>query len=186
MVRCAVIGELDMHAAVCKRDAIEFNTRHPSRNSVRVFDGDFVARRVVAEEDFKAPPRTWDAWVEIKPRAAHTEPENPLDASPINPSRGPGVPCPAAAADMRRFGINISGDDIGLDLVAVNAGAAVGMIDRVQERKKFAGLVAVAERGESEDGPDRRVGILAAVFADAGQVSFDIARVRACTVKRRG
>ena len=87
---------------------------------------------------------------------------------------------------MRRFGINIGGDDIGLDLVPVNASAGTRMIDRVQEREKFAGLIAVAERGEGEDGPDRRMGILAAVFADAGQVSFNIARVRARVVKRRG
>ena len=56
---------------------------------------------------------------------------------------------------MRRFGINISGDDIGLDLVTVNAGAGAGVIDRVQEREKFAGLISVAECGEGEDGPDR-------------------------------
>ena len=87
---------------------------------------------------------------------------------------------------MRRFGINISSDDIRLDLVPVNAGAGVRVIDRVQEREKFAGLVAVAECREGEDGPDRRMSILAAVFADAGQVSFNIAWVGARLVKRRG
>ena len=61
---------------------------------------------------------------------------------------------------MRRFGINICGNDVRFDLVAVNAGAGAGMIDRIQEREKFAGLVAVAECGESEDGPDRRMSIL--------------------------
>ena len=80
---------------------------------------------------------------------------------------------------MRRLGIDIGGDDIGLDLVPVNTGAGARVIDRVQEREKFAGLVAIAERGEGEDGPDRRMGVLAAVFADAGRVSFDVARVRA-------
>ena len=79
---------------------------------------------------------------------------------------------------MRRFGINVSGDDIGLDLVAVNASAGARMIDRVQQREEFAGLIAVAERGEGEHGPDRRMGILATVFADAGQVSFNVARVQ--------
>ena len=87
---------------------------------------------------------------------------------------------------MRWFGINISGDDVGLDFVAVNAGAAARVIDRVQEREKFAGLVAVAECGEGKDGPDRRMSILAAVFADAGQVPFDVARIRARAVEWRG
>ena len=175
-----------MHAAACKRCAIELNRRHPSGNPLWVLDVDFVARRVIAEYDVKAPPCTWDTRVEIKPRAAQTEAENPLDAGPIHPTRGSGVPGPAAAADMRRFGINIGGDDIGLDLIAVNAGAAVGMIDRVQEREKFAGLIAVTECGESQDAPDRRMGILAAIFANAGQVPFDVAWVRACAVKWRG
>ena len=87
---------------------------------------------------------------------------------------------------MRRFGINISGDDVGLDLVAVNAGAGARMIDRVQQREEFAGLISVAERGEGEDGPDRRMGILATVFADAGQVSFDVARVEGSRGQKAG
>ena len=114
----------------------------------------------------------------MQQRAPQTEPQNPLDAGPIHPPCGPGVPRPSAAADVRRFGINIGGDDVGLDLVAVNASAGARMIDGVQEREEFAGLVAVAEGGEREDRPDRRMGILSTVFADAGQVPFDIARVQ--------
>src|SRR4029077_5966245 len=98
----------------------------------------------------------------------------------------PGVPRPSSTADLRRFGINISGDDIGLDFVPVNAGAAARVIERVQEREKFAGLISIAEGGEGKDGPDSRMGILAAVFADTGQVSFDVTRVRARVVKGRG
>ena len=48
MVRYAVIRQRDRRAA-CERRAIEFNRRHPSRNPVWVLDGDFVARRVIAE-----------------------------------------------------------------------------------------------------------------------------------------
>ena len=87
MVRCAVIGELDMHAAACERCAIEFNRRHPARNPVWVLDDDFVARRVIAEGDLKAPPCARDTRVEIKPRAPQTETQDPLDAGPVHPPR---------------------------------------------------------------------------------------------------
>ena len=43
MVRSTVIGELDMHAAVWERYAIEFNRGHPSRDSLWVFDDNFIA-----------------------------------------------------------------------------------------------------------------------------------------------
>lgn len=64
MVRCAVIGQRDRRAAGEQR-AIEFNGRHSSRNIVRVLDDDFVARRVIAKCDLKAPPRARDTRVYI-------------------------------------------------------------------------------------------------------------------------
>ena len=54
MVRCAVIGELDMLAAAYDRFTIEFNRPHASRNALWVVDDDFIARRVIAEFDLKA------------------------------------------------------------------------------------------------------------------------------------
>lgn len=86
MVRCAVIGKRDRRAAGEQR-AIEFNGRHPSRNIVRVLDDDFVARRVMAECDLKAPPAARDARVEMKSRAPQMEPQDPLNAGPIHPTR---------------------------------------------------------------------------------------------------
>ena len=70
MVRCTVIGELDIHTADRKRCSIDLNRAHPSRNPVGILDDDFVARRVIAECDFKAPPSARDTRIEIKPRAA--------------------------------------------------------------------------------------------------------------------
>ncbi len=43
------------------------------------------------------------------------------------------------------------------------------MIDWVQDREEFAGLVCGAECGERENGPDCGMGILTTVFADAGE-----------------
>src|SRR4051812_41550609 len=119
-------------------------------------------------------------------RAAQTEPQDPLEAGPIHPPRCPGVPCPPAPADMWWFGINISGDDVGLDLVPVNASASARMVDGVQDCEELTGLVPVAECGERENGPDRGMGILTPVFADAGKVSFDVARVQVSAVEWRG
>ena len=70
---------------------------------------------------------------------------------------------------MRRFGINVGGDNVGLDLVPMHTNAGAGMIDRVQEREEFAGLIAVAEGGEREHGPDGRMGILPTVFRTPGK-----------------
>ena len=114
----------------------------------------------------------------MQQRAPQTESQDPLEAGPIHPPCGPGVPCPSAAADVRRFSINVGGDNVGLDFVPVYANAGARMIDGVQEREEFAGLIAIAEGGEREDGPDGRMGILSTVFPDAGQVPFDIARVQ--------
>ena len=73
MVRCAIIGELDMHAAARERCAIELNRRHPPCNAVWILDDDFVARRVIAECYLKVPPLTRDTRVKIKPRAPQTD-----------------------------------------------------------------------------------------------------------------
>ena len=49
MVRCAVIGELDIHTAR-KRCAIDLNRADASRNLLWILDNDFVARGVITEE----------------------------------------------------------------------------------------------------------------------------------------
>ena len=51
------------------------------------------------------------------------------------------------------------------------------VIDRVQKRKQFTGLVAVAEHRKCDHRPDGAMRILAAVLPNAGRVAFDVARV---------
>ena len=58
------------------------------------------------------------------------------------------------------------------------------MVDRIEDREQLARLVAVAEGGEREHRPDRRVRVLAAVLADAGQVALDVAGVEVGVVER--
>jgi hypothetical protein len=122
----------------------------------------------------------------MQQRAPQTESQEPLEASPIHPPCGPGVPRPPAAADVRRFSINVGGDNVGLNFVPVYANAGARMLNGVQEREEFAGLISIAKGGECEDGPDGRMGILSTVFPDAGQVPFNIARVQGSRCRMGG
>ena len=70
MMRCAVIDELDIHTAGRKRCAIDLNIADASRNLLWILDNDLVARGVITECDFKAPPSARDTRIEIEPRAS--------------------------------------------------------------------------------------------------------------------
>ena len=60
------------------------------------------------------------------------------------------------------------------------------MADRVQEFDQLDGAAALAELGKRPDDPGGRVGVLAAVLADAGQVALDVAGIERLVVERRG
>ena len=122
-------------------------------------------------------------WRELSSQA---EAEDPLDAGAVHPARRPRVPRPAAAPHVRRHGVDVGGGDVGLDLVAMDARARAGVVDRVQDAEQLARLVAVAERREGQHRPDRRVRVLSAVLTDARQVSLDVAGIEGRLVERRG
>jgi len=84
-----------------------------------------------------------------------------------------------------RLAVDVGGHHIRLDLVSVNAGGRAGVVDRVEDREQLARLVAVAEGGEGEHGPDRRMRVLATVLPDAGQVALDVAGIEVAVVERR-
>ena len=60
-----------------------------------------------------------------------------------------------------------------------------GMVDRVDEVPKFHGAVAATLQRRRQRNPSGGVGVLAAVLADAGHVSFDVARLKGAFVERR-
>src|SRR4030095_3522233 len=132
MMRSTVISEPDMRASRCDRFAFMFNRCHPSHDSLRILDDDFIERRVIAKIDLEASPGSRDTWIEMEIRLAQTKTQNPFDARSVHPSRRTGVPRPTTAADVRRLGINIGGNNIRLDFVSGNVCAGVCMIDRVQ------------------------------------------------------
>ena len=102
-----------------------------------------------------------------------------LEGHPVQPGGRAGVPGPAAPADVRRPPVDVGRDDVRLDLVAVDRLGAVGVADRVEQVEQLArASAAAAEPGEGLHHPGRRVGVLAAVLADAGDVALDVARAR--------
>ena len=47
---------------------------------------------------------------------------------------------------MERRGVDIRGDDIGLDLVAVDFCLCLSVVNGIEEREQPGGLIAIAER----------------------------------------
>ena len=86
---------------------------------------------------------------------------------------------------MRRHGVDVGGDDVGLDPVGGDGFGGRAVADRVDQREQFPGAAMVAELGEGHDRPDRGVGVLAAVFAHAGDVALDVAGIECGLVERR-
>src|SRR5262245_24277348 len=152
---------------------------------MRVLDADLVARRVVAKRDGKTRPAPRDARVDEERGPAEPEAQQPLDAGPIHPPGRARVPGPAPAPRMRRFGVDVAGDHVGLDPIAIEPGARAGVVDGIEEREELAGAIAVAERGEGHDCPDGRVRVLSAVLADTRRVALDVARVSRSALERR-
>src|SRR5947199_3450570 len=135
--------------------------------------------------DGEARPRPWNTGIDEEPRVAQPEPENPLEPGPVHPPRCAGVPGPPPAADVRRFGIDVPRDDVGLDLVAVGGGRRTGVIVRVHECEEFGRFVAMTLYGERNDRPDLRVGVLPAIFPDAGRIALDVAGLQRRAAERR-
>ena len=86
---------------------------------------------------------------------------------------------------MRGDGVNIRGHDIGFYFVAVHLRARACVIDRIQHREQLSGPIALAQACEGEDRPGGGVGVLAAVFADARRIAFDIARLERRLIEGR-
>ena len=76
-------------------------------------------------------------------------------------------------------------DRIGLDLVDRDLGRRVRVVDGVQHLEESRGAFGPSGFGQGLDHPQRRMGVLAAVFPHAGDIALDIARVRRSLIERR-
>ena len=107
--------------------------------------------------------------------------------SPRDTSSGrAGVPRPAAAADMRRRAVDVRGDHVWLDAIDFELRAAMSppgsdSASRTVRRR----WVPFALQRQRLNHPQRRVRVLAAVFANSGRIALDVTGVERRLVERR-
>ncbi len=76
---------------------------------------------------------------------------------------------------MGRDAIHIRGDDIRLGFVTRDIFWLLRVQYRIYEPEQFPRTRGVASHGKGHNGPNRRMGVLAAIFTDAGDVALDVA-----------
>src|SRR4030095_12140501 len=152
----------------------------------RVFNTNSVRCGPVTIGDLEPRPSARNTRVDAQHVANRTNAENRFESNSIQPTGGPGVPGPSAAASVGWSGVDVGADDIRLDLILRDFGGCRGVTNRVQQVPEFQRSVTVALQCHSEHYPRGCVRILAAVFADARHVALDIARLQLPLVEWRG
>src|SRR5271157_3650099 len=147
---------------------------------------DVVHGGVITKTHGVARPTSRDAGIDREHCSTQAEAQNPFDSAAVEPSGRSAVPSPSTAPYMRKFGIDIACRHVRLHLIALHRRSRGSAIDRVEHTKQLACLITVAERRKCQDRPCGSMGILAAVFTDARQISFDVPRVLGRLIKRRG
>ena len=75
------------------------------------------------------------------------------------------------------MGVDVSGDDVGLRLITRDFGGCSCVIDRVEHVEQLDRLVPAAELRDRHHGPQGGVCVLATIFANAGHIALDVARI---------
>jgi hypothetical protein len=81
--------------------------------------------------------------------------------------------------------VHVGGHDVGLRPVPVDAFRRSRVARRIDHVEQFHRLVAAAQARQRDHRPQRRVRVLTAVFANAGQISLDVAGVVIHVIERR-
>ena len=88
------------------------------------------------------------------------------------------VPPPAAAAAaMGGMVVDVSRHGVGLGLVPAHIAGGARVVDRIEHVEQLHRFVAEAETCQRDDGPERGMCVLPAVFAHTRQIAFDVTRV---------
>src|SRR5665213_2223262 len=90
----------------------------------------------MAKHDLEAGPVPGDAGREKQERALTAQAENRFNPGLIHPPGRARVPRPSTASDMRRFRIDVGGDDVRLDLVAMHAGPRGRVVNGIDQREQ--------------------------------------------------
>src|SRR5579872_4809244 len=131
--------------------------------------GDDVQSPAIAIANFILSPSARNARVYREHRTLLHDTENRLDTHAIHPARGAGVPRPSASPDVSLGRVDIGGHDIGLDFISLDFTRRPRASQWVEHLEHLERAVAVTAPRRRERRPQRRVRILAAVFADARQ-----------------
>src|SRR4029453_10382970 len=173
------------HIAVRQWLPVQLDRFGAATRASRVVHQNLVCRRLIAIAQFESGPAGWDAWLDPKSAAPQLEAENRFDGDAVKPTRGTGVPRPAAAPRVGRSAIYVGANYVRLNFVVIRLLSRRGMVDGVDEVPKFHGAVAATLQCCRQGNPSGSVGVLTAVLADARHVSFDVAGLKGPFVERR-
>jgi hypothetical protein len=98
-----------------------------------VADPNVVGRGAIAIGRFVAGPTGRNARHDEQPIRDAAQPEDAFDSHAVHPGRGASVPGPTSTAGVRSDAVDVGGDDIRLDLVALHRCWRVRMINRVEQ-----------------------------------------------------
>src|SRR5207247_10723485 len=118
--------------AAREQDSVKAGPGYAPADSLRVPDREPVKRAAMTVGDLKVLPESGNARIDGERGTPLPEAENRLEARTVEPARGPGVPRPSPASHVGRFGIDVCGHGVRLDLVQVNVRATACMMDGVQ------------------------------------------------------
>ena len=147
--------------------------------------GQVVGGAAVAVGDAHPVPAVWQHRAEAQDIAFFAEAQKFRQQKVLVPGRAAGVPGPAAPATVPGAGVDIRCHDVRLHPVADGGLLGVGMRLGKQPQGQLPGFVVLAQLIPGRHGPGGGVGVLAAVFPDAGHIGRDVARILR-TVKGRG
>src|SRR4029434_3078425 len=112
----------------------------------------------MAIAQLESGPARWDAWLDPKSAAPQLEAQNLFNRDAVKPTRGTGVPRPAAASRVRRGAIHIGAHHIRLNFVVLHLLSCRGMADRVDKVPKFHRAIAATLQGRRQRDPSSSVG----------------------------
>jgi hypothetical protein len=166
--------------------AIHFDPGHPPVHPLAIVQRDIVDCLAPAKaQRYRLPSRGQDR-INGQTLAPDLQAAHLLYQYTIHPTGGPGVPGPPSLAHPPRQGIDISGDDIGLHLVAGHIPWFSGVLYGIEQAQERGGPVTVPAPQQPQGQPERRVGVLSAVLAHSRRVALDIAGIRCRGVEGRG
>src|SRR5579863_10249494 len=153
MVVAAVIVESDFARPSRYFRAVERCAHDAAAHPVRIHHHDSVARCAISIRDLVSGPCAGDAGLDDEGPAPQTDAHYCLHGGAVHPTGGTRVPGPAAAPDMLGGRVNVGAYDVGLDLVAMDAGASAGVIDGIDDGEELGRPIAVAQQRIGEHRP---------------------------------